>query len=129
MQEFEIIIGQALTSALKRLLSEKHLYQSVEVDLSAIPKVAGETVRPVPSRGPSSGLKAPNVTAGAEASPTSRGPGAQVVDLLGGLNGRNKSRGCSPHPMSRPFRALSGRRGVWLRSPGATRCALHPRLS
>ena len=36
---------------------------------------AGETVRPVPIRRPSSGLKAPNVTAWAEASKASGGPG------------------------------------------------------
>lgn len=42
MQEFSVIVAQSLTHAFKRLLSEKHLYQSVEVDLSAIPKIAHE---------------------------------------------------------------------------------------
>lgn len=53
MKEFETIIAEALNTAFKRLLSEKHLYQSVEVDLSVIPKVAEQLrhkfVRPLTS--------------------------------------------------------------------------------
>jgi hypothetical protein len=40
MHEFDVIIGEAVTAAFKQLLSEKHLYQSVDLDLTVIPKVA-----------------------------------------------------------------------------------------
>lgn len=40
MKELEDIIARALTEAFKKLLSEKHLYQSIEVDLGDIPKAA-----------------------------------------------------------------------------------------
>src|ERR1035437_4904907 len=53
MEEFEAIIAKAVNAAFKHLLSEKHLYQTVEVDLSAIPQVAEQVrhkfVRPLTS--------------------------------------------------------------------------------
>ncbi len=40
MHEFTSCISSAVEAALKQLLSEKHLYQAVEVDLSFIPELA-----------------------------------------------------------------------------------------
>jgi hypothetical protein len=40
MHQFNSAIAGAVTAAMKRLLSEKHLYQSVELDLTFIPALA-----------------------------------------------------------------------------------------
>jgi hypothetical protein len=40
MQRFNHAMAKAVEEALKRLLSEKHLYQSVEVDIGFVPKIA-----------------------------------------------------------------------------------------
>ena len=65
------------------------------------------------------GLKVPDVTAWAGASPTSAGPGMRVVDFIGGLKGRNNL------PIAPHVPPLQG---------GEVSCAdvflgLHPRLS
>jgi len=96
---------------------------------------ASETVRPVRRRRQLSGLKAPNVTAWAEASPTSGGPGAQVVDFLGGLKGRNKSAALFAAPNVPPLQGGEGFVSVhlglraWRFTPGFHRTGFQPSAS
>jgi hypothetical protein len=50
MHELIHAIGNAVEEALKRLLSEKHLYQAVEPELSFVPELAKKIVaRPHPT--------------------------------------------------------------------------------
>jgi hypothetical protein len=42
MRAFEEVISKSISEAFKRMLSEKHLYQVVELDLTGIPKIAEE---------------------------------------------------------------------------------------